>query len=282
MSRRIRLILTGITPSPSAQIYRLLRAEYPDSEIEAHVVTWAGMNDREFFRVFDFATIHQLDPAHFRPAIDAAIGRFALKATETVPINTVSMFCCWNEAASLAEQGGADVVIKARVDNAIVPMQGGLALFEPGDALQIPQGGNFRNGVGDHVCYGPAAAVAAYLRLFRHLPAYAAEGHVLHPERLLALHTGRVLVVPLERPPLTLFYRDGIYNGDLRWDGTASMPSDLSLSLAAVIGIYRRRNVLAGRTRGMALRLAAARLLRALPPAPRSWDRRLRAYFPVK
>ncbi len=284
MTRRIRLIFTGITPAPTAQIHRLLRAEYPDAEIEAHVVTWAGMNGEEFFRVFDFATIHELDPARFRPAIDAAIDRFALKATETVRLNTVSMFCCWNEAAQLAEQGGADIVVKARVDNSIAPLPGRQRLFEPGDALRIPEGGNFRNGVGDHVCYGPAAEVAATLRLFQHLPSYAAEGYALHPERLVALHTGRVLRRPLERSPLTVFYRDGIYNADLRWDGTAKEPSDLRLSLADALGIYRHRNTLAGGTPGLALRVLAARLLRSvLPrPVPEAWERRLRPFFAVK
>jgi len=241
----------------------MLNAQYPDCEIDAHVVTWAGMNDAHFFRVFDFATVHELDPAKFRAAIESSSRLFAFKFPETVAFNTLSMFCCWNEAAALAEGGGADVVLKARVDNTLLPLVPSLGLLDHLDGLSIPAGGNYRNGVGDHVCHGSPALVAAYLRLFAHLPAYAAAGFCLHPERLLALHVSRTLTRPPERTPVAVFYRDGIYNRDILPDGSSSWPSDLGLSVNETLSVYRRRNLLSGPTAANAFRLGAAALLRS-------------------
>ena len=140
MRRRIRLIQTGITRHPSAQIYQMLKSQYPDCEIDAHVVTWAGMNDARFFRVLDFATVHELDPARFQARIEATARLFAFRFPETVPFNTLSMFCCWSEAAALAERDGADIVLKARVDNALLPLVPAYRLLDGADGLCIPAG----------------------------------------------------------------------------------------------------------------------------------------------
>lgn len=101
------------------------------------------------------------------------------------------------------------------------------------------------------------------MRLFEQLPAYAAEGCCLHPERLLALHVSRILAQPLNRTPVAVFYRDGIYNWDILPDGSSSRPSDLRLSQEDTLRIYRHRNVLSGPTAANALRIGAAALLRS-------------------
>lgn len=284
MSKTIRLIFTGITRRPCSQIHQLLRARHPDCEIDAHVVTWAGMNDARFFEVFNFATIHELEPTQYAAEIEAAAGHFGFKFPETVAFNTLSMFCCWNQAASLAEHGRADVVFKARVDNGLMLMEPDVGLLDHCDKLNIPAGGNHRGGVGDHICYGSPAYVAAYLRLFEHLPAYAAEGYALHPERLVALHTSRIIAEPLHRPVAAIAYSDGIYNWDLRPDKRVTWRTNLELSLLDTLRLYRRRNLLGGHLAAHRRRFVVARLLRAAIRTKWVTNRaaRLKALFPLK
>jgi len=187
---------------------------YPDAEIDKIAVTWAGKNGAGFREAFADARVFEHEYERYLDEITQAAKLFQIRMRETVPVNSMSMFYGWKLGLQALDGVEADLFVKCRMDNRILPL-GADSRFLDRDGLFIPSGGDWRGGLSDQFCSGSREDLSYYLSLFDHLPRYAAVGVPCHPETLVRFHMSDAGGRRIERAPMVLAYHRGIYNPDV-------------------------------------------------------------------
>jgi hypothetical protein len=211
---KIVILYLGCAGEFSKNVASQIALMYPDAEISKIVVTWAGKNGEGFHEAFADARILEHDYEQYIEEIAAAAKLFPIRLRETVPLNTMSMFYGWKLGLQALEGVEADLFVKCRLDNKILPL-GPDERFLDRSGLFIPSGGDWRGGLSDQFCSGAREDLAYYLSIFDHLARYAAVGMPCHPETLVRFHMSDVGGRRIERAPMLLTYRRGIYNPDV-------------------------------------------------------------------
>jgi|GEM_PF-3748596 len=228
------LIQTGITKLPSRQIFDEI-ARITGLSPKWYVFTWRGLNGEDFRSVFDRANIFEFNYEKYLPNIKESAEVFAYKYPEIDYVRAMSMFQLWSLASDQLTSVDADVFLKARVDNEVFGSDMSLrSLFSPA-TFSIPAGGNFRSGVGDHICAGKKNEVIQYLSLHKNIRTLAASEKFLHPERLVRAHVSSKISNKPERPAVIVRYRGGIYNYDMKWKQIAGFSGSLKLDDSTVV-----------------------------------------------
>lgn len=211
---KIAILYLGCTAEFNNNVAAQVALMYPDAEIERIAVTWSGKNGPGFQQAFADATVHEHDYDLYLEEINRAARLFQIRMRETVPVNSMSMFYGWKLGLEAIRDVEADLFVKCRMDNRILPM-GADRGFLDREGLFIPSGGDWRGGLSDQFCSGSKEDLSYYLSLFDHLPRYATVGVPCHPETLVRFHMSDAGGRRIERAPMVLTYHRGIYNPDV-------------------------------------------------------------------
>jgi hypothetical protein len=210
---KIAIVHTGCAAAFNCNVSSQISIMYPQAEITKTLVTWKGMNGPGVREAFADARIIEHDQAQYAEEIARAASAFPLKMRETVPKNSISMFYSWKLTRDALQEIEADLYVKCRLDNKIMPLGPDHAFLDR-SGLFIPAGGDWRGGMSDQFCSGAWEDVSYYLGIFERLPLYAAAGVPCHPETLLRFHLIDAGQRHVERARMVVAYHRGIYNPD--------------------------------------------------------------------